>query len=185
MHPSHKGMATQPWTVATVLRTVAPVDPTFRVSPFPQETTHHVTSTTPRRRRGQQPSRLHQRPALVPRPQQPRPLGHLPAAGGPRGALPGQPGPLGGHPQAPQAHADRGRADPPGRRLDCALRGLPRAAQHLAWPGQGRRAFPPECDVVRSDGAVGLDVDQERGGQRALRWSQGWYPRRSAPAVDR
>ena len=85
----------------------------------------------------------------------------------------------------PEAHPDRRRADQARRRHGRALRGLSRAAQPVARPGQGRRALPPGRDAGRSDGARRLDDDQERRGQRAVRRRQGRRARRSAQAVDR
>ena len=114
-----------------------------------------------------------------------QPVGRLPRADRPRHAAPGRPGALGRNAQAAQAHADRRRADRARRRHHRPLRGLPGAAQYVARPGQGRRALPPGRDAVGSDGAVGLDDGQERGGQRALRRRQGRHPGRSEDLVAR
>ena len=48
-----------------------------------------------------------------------------------------------------------------------------RVQHNTSRGGQGRRALPPGRDALRSHGAVGLDVDQERRGEPALRRRQG------------
>ena len=112
-----------------------------------------------------------------------QPLGHLPVAGRPRHPLPGPPGALGRDAEAPEARADRRRADRAGQRHGRPLRGLSRAAQPDPRPRQGRRALPPRRDARRGDGAVGLDDGQERRRQPALRRRQGRHPRRPEDAV--
>jgi hypothetical protein len=113
-----------------------------------------------------------------------QPLAHLPGPGRSRVALPRAAGPLGRDAEAPQARADRRRADRNGRRQRAAFRGLSRAAQPVARPRQGRRALPPRCEPRGGDGAGGLDDDQERRRGPALRRCQGWHPRRPEAVVE-
>ncbi len=125
----------------------------------------------------------HERKTLLRQSDREQPVGHLSLAGRPRRAVPRPAGPLGRNLEAPQASADRRRADRDGRRHHRPLRGLPRAAQHEPRPGQGRRALPPRRHARRSDGAVGLDDHQDRGRQPAVRRRQGRHPRRPQEAV--
>lgn len=90
---------------------------------------------------------------VVPLGRQTRPVGRVPATDRPRHPVPRRARLLARVAETTQAHPDRRRADQDGRRHRRPLRGLPGAAQHVARPGQGRRALPPGRDAVRGDGA--------------------------------
>ncbi len=88
-----------------------------------------------------------------------------------------------GDDQVSRAHAHGDRAGAHGRRPHSPLRGLSRAAQLGARPGQGRHPLPSAGHARRSEGAGHVDDVEVRGGEHSVRRRQGRHHLRSEAYV--
>ena len=88
--------------------------------------------------------------------------------------------------QRPRALQEVGRGLDPGddgRRRGDRLRGLPRDAQHRAWPLEGRDPLPPGRHARRSQGARDVDDLEVRADGPPVRGRKGWRHLRSEAAL--